>query len=473
MAHGKDEPGDPRHRGPDRARRTASTTTATRTCGPTTSSPIRPSTCRTGAAIRLREDRRWEYGVPPVGNANFAWMQHFLYHLAPRGIAGFVLANGSMSSNQSGEGNIRRSIIEAGLVDCIIALPGQLFRSTQIPACLWFLRRGRGGRERSGETLFIDARKMGHMLDRTRRDLSDARNRPHRGHLPRVARPRPSFRRSACPESLEGPESRGERGGGQCLHRRPRLLQECHYRRNPQARPRPHTQAATSVPSRSPTTACRSPTRWPASPPSGGSNRPRRGGWTRRSRRTSRVWGSGAEAREKLSRQLRERKEWQLTTSNLRSSPEATWRHPARANLPYICREVKLVPQYVQLKGHPPAEGAAGSSTVRATGCYWTQLWRRASSCGAKRRITSDWEETYRAIADVPNRSPRANLSTLPTRTDVAWQRWRLSSGDSTYRSRTSDPTDGSDYQHGEGRSSRRVVTSHAPVHWRRHRSSA
>ena len=122
---------------------------------------------------RLREDRRWEYGVPPVGNANFAWVQHFLYHLAPRGTAGFVLANGSMSSNQSGEGEIRKNIIEAGLVDCIIALPGQLFRSTQIPACLWFLRRGRlNGEHRDHETLFIDARKLGHMLDRTRRDLS-------------------------------------------------------------------------------------------------------------------------------------------------------------------------------------------------------------------------------------------------------------------------------------------------------------
>ena len=124
---------------------------------------------------RLRDDKRWEYGVPPVGNANFAWVQHFLYHLAPRGTAGFVLANGSMSSNQSGEGEIRKNIVEADLVDCIIALPGQLFRSTQIPACLWFLskeRRNGQRRDRQGETLFIDARKLGHMLDRTRRDLS-------------------------------------------------------------------------------------------------------------------------------------------------------------------------------------------------------------------------------------------------------------------------------------------------------------
>ncbi len=121
---------------------------------------------------QLRDDKRWQYGVPPVGNANFAWVQHFLYHLAPRGTAGFVLANGSMSSNQSGEGEIRKSIIEAGLVNCIVALPGQLFRSTQIPACLWFLSRDRSNGERQDETLFIDARQMGHMLDRTRRDLS-------------------------------------------------------------------------------------------------------------------------------------------------------------------------------------------------------------------------------------------------------------------------------------------------------------
>ena len=122
---------------------------------------------------RLRDDKRWQYGVPPVGNANFAWVQHFLYHLAPRGIAGFVLANGSMSSNQSNEGEIRRKIIEADLVDCIVALPGQLFRSTQIPACLWFLARGRGeDRVRRDETLFIDARNLGHLVDRTNRDLS-------------------------------------------------------------------------------------------------------------------------------------------------------------------------------------------------------------------------------------------------------------------------------------------------------------
>ena len=99
---------------------------------------------------RLRDDKRWQYGVPPVRNANYAWMQHFLYHLAPRGTAGFVLANGSMSSNQSGEGQIRKSLIEADLVDCIVALPGQLFRSTQIPACLWFIARDRRGQPSPG-----------------------------------------------------------------------------------------------------------------------------------------------------------------------------------------------------------------------------------------------------------------------------------------------------------------------------------
>ena len=124
---------------------------------------------------RLREDVRWKFGIPPTGNANFAWVQHFIYHLAPSGIAGFVLANGSMSSNQSGEGEIRKNIIEADLVDCMVALPGQLFYSTQIPACLWFIARDRKNgrfRDRRGETLFIDARKMGVLTDRVHRDLT-------------------------------------------------------------------------------------------------------------------------------------------------------------------------------------------------------------------------------------------------------------------------------------------------------------
>jgi type I restriction enzyme M protein len=131
---------------------------------------------------RLRDDGRWKYGLPPASNANFAWVQHFLYHLAPAGIAGFVLANGSMSSQQLGEGDIRKAIVEADLVDCMVALPGQLFYSTQIPVCLWFLSRdkknglaGRGKkmRNRQQQTLFIDARKLGAMVDRVHRELTE------------------------------------------------------------------------------------------------------------------------------------------------------------------------------------------------------------------------------------------------------------------------------------------------------------
>jgi len=168
---------------------------------------------------RLRDDVRWKYGAPPVGNANFAWVQHFIHHLAPTGIAGFVLANGSMSSNTGGEGDIRKAIIEADLVDCMVALPGQLFYSTQIPVCLWFIardkrrrapstptllpagegrrderrstsseikatllpagegRRDEGAahfRDRRGQVLFIDARRLGTLIDRVHRELTEA-----------------------------------------------------------------------------------------------------------------------------------------------------------------------------------------------------------------------------------------------------------------------------------------------------------
>jgi type I restriction enzyme M protein len=125
---------------------------------------------------QLEGDARWTHGTPPQGNANFAWLQHIIHHLAPRGTAGVVLANGSMSSQQSGEGEIRKALIEADNVDCMVALPGQLFYSTQIPACLWFLARDKsanGLRDRRGEILFIDARKLGHLVDRTRREFSD------------------------------------------------------------------------------------------------------------------------------------------------------------------------------------------------------------------------------------------------------------------------------------------------------------
>ena len=145
---------------------------------------------------KVKDDVRWVYGLPPAGgprkqkdgsslyvdggNANYAWIQHFIHHLAPQGVAGFVLANGSMSTNTTGEGDIRKAIIEADLVDCMIAMPGQLFYTTQIPVCLWFLTRSKkanaalGFRGREGETLFIDARKMGNLIDRTHRELSDA-----------------------------------------------------------------------------------------------------------------------------------------------------------------------------------------------------------------------------------------------------------------------------------------------------------
>ena len=148
--------------------------------------------------FRKDDDVRWQFGVPPKGNANFAWVQHFIHHLAPQGMAGFVLANGSMSSNQSGEGDIRRALIEADLVDCMVALPGQLFYSTQIPVCLWFISRDKSGgkpstrpaghpsptgrrdgdegrlRDRRKQTLFIDARKLGTLIDRVHRELTDA-----------------------------------------------------------------------------------------------------------------------------------------------------------------------------------------------------------------------------------------------------------------------------------------------------------
>ena len=125
------------------------------------------------------DDVRWKYGVPPAGNANFAWMQHMIHHLAPNGSMALLLANGSMSSNTNNEGEIRKALIEADLIECMVALPGQLFTNTQIPACIWFLTRNKGergnansgSRNRQGETLFIDARNLGYMKDRVLRDF--------------------------------------------------------------------------------------------------------------------------------------------------------------------------------------------------------------------------------------------------------------------------------------------------------------
>lgn len=120
-------------------------------------------------ADKLKEDVRWQYGTPPAGNANFAWLQHMIWHLAPNGRMGMVLANGSLSSQSSGEGEIRRKIIDADLVDCIIAMPPQLFYTTQIPVSLWFLAKDK---KQKGKTLFMDARNMGTMVTRKLRELT-------------------------------------------------------------------------------------------------------------------------------------------------------------------------------------------------------------------------------------------------------------------------------------------------------------
>ena len=172
---------------------------------------------------RLTDDKRWRYGVPPTRNANFAWVQHIVHHLAPDGAAGFVLANGSMSSSQSGEGEIRKNLIEADLVDCMVALPGQLFYSTQIPACLWFLARDRHAgkfRDRHGDAA-VHRRSQARPHGRPNPPGADGRGyRPHRRHVPCMAWRRSSGR----------------------LRRHCRLLQEHGAGGGAQARPRPHTR---------------------------------------------------------------------------------------------------------------------------------------------------------------------------------------------------------------------------------------
>lgn len=119
---------------------------------------------------KLKDDVRWKYGVPPAGNANYAWIQHMIHHLAPNGKIGLVLANGALSSQSSGEGEIRKNIIQADLVEGIVALPTQLFYSVTIPVTLWFISKNK---KQKGKTLFIDARKMGYMVDRKHRDFTD------------------------------------------------------------------------------------------------------------------------------------------------------------------------------------------------------------------------------------------------------------------------------------------------------------
>lgn len=135
-----------------------------------------PFNIKSWGGDRLKDDMRWQYGTPPEGNANYAWIQHMISKLAPAGTAGFVLANGSMSSNTNNEGEIRKNLIEADRVECIVTLPGQLFYSTQIPVCIWFVSKDKsktGKRERNNEILFIDARKLGFMADRTHKEFSD------------------------------------------------------------------------------------------------------------------------------------------------------------------------------------------------------------------------------------------------------------------------------------------------------------
>jgi type I restriction enzyme M protein len=126
---------------------------------------------------KLKEDVRWQFGVPPAGNANFAWMQHILHHLHPdKGVGAVVMANGSMSSQQSGEGTIRQAMVDKDVVDCLVAMPGQLFYATQIPVCVWVFAKNKAAapyRKRKGEVLFIDARKLGTLVDRVHRELSD------------------------------------------------------------------------------------------------------------------------------------------------------------------------------------------------------------------------------------------------------------------------------------------------------------
>jgi type I restriction enzyme M protein len=120
----------------------------------------------------LKNDGRWQYGTPPAGNANYAWIQHFLYHLKPEGgLAGFVLAKGSLTSKSSGEGDMRKALMDARMVDCVVNLPAKLFLNTQIPASLWFMRRGKTYRR--DEVLFIDARNLGHLINRRTKELSD------------------------------------------------------------------------------------------------------------------------------------------------------------------------------------------------------------------------------------------------------------------------------------------------------------
>ncbi len=264
---------------------------------------------------RLADDQRWQYGAPPKGNANFAWVQHMVHHLAPSGTAGFVLANGSMSSAQSGEGAIRKNLIEADLVGCMVALPGQLFYSTQIPACLWFLARDR---KRRGEVLFIDARKLGRMVDRTHRELTDE-------DIARIADTYHTWRSGSLSKKKEGQSgpstplsSQGEgqnegadtpsplEGEGWGEGEKPTPTSPASAKAPPWKKyantATCSPPSATSARNHSRTTAIRSRTRCSDSSRSCASSRPRPHGWTRPSRQISRRWDSGTANNEQFRR---------------------------------------------------------------------------------------------------------------------------------------------------------------------------
>ncbi len=172
-----------------------------------------PFNMKKWGADRVAGDPRWAYGEPPNSNANYAWIQHFIHHLAPDGRAGFVMANGSLTGRSSGEGEIRERIIRDDIVDCIVACPNQLFYTTQIPVCLWFIDRNKASseeRDRHGETLFIDARKLGHMISRTQIDFSPEDTskiattyHAWRGELDETYEDVPGFCKSAALEEVE------------------------------------------------------------------------------------------------------------------------------------------------------------------------------------------------------------------------------------------------------------------------------
>ena len=235
--------------------------------------------------FRKDDDVRWQYGVPPKGNANFAWVQHFIHHLAPDGMAGFVLANGSMSSNQSGEGDIRRALIEADLVDCMVALPGQLFYSTQIPVCLWFLTQKQSRPNAAGKLPMPPRPPQANPLHRRPQD-----GHPHRPRPPRADRCR--HRENRRHLSRMAFDDRGAASGSTRAARQIAATQTSPASANPPPPPKsPRTAtssrpAATSAPRKSKTTANPSRKRCRASSPNCTASSPSPRNWSRPSKQT-------------------------------------------------------------------------------------------------------------------------------------------------------------------------------------------